>query len=123
MDKQLRDKWVAALRSGEYKQTTGSLRDTDENNQHLYCCLGVLCDVIDPTKWTVSGHYIFENGTKKGGSLSAEVSCKLGLSALVVEGATIEDTLVEMNDTDRKSFDEIADFIEREVPVEDESNG
>lgn len=34
-------KWVAALRSGRYKQGTGYLRD----NEDLYCCLGVLCEV------------------------------------------------------------------------------
>ena len=33
-------KWIAALRSGEYKQGRSYLRDGAE-----YCCLGVLCDV------------------------------------------------------------------------------
>lgn len=32
--------WVSALRSGEYKQTTGCLEDANGN-----CCLGVLCRV------------------------------------------------------------------------------
>lgn len=32
------DKWLAALRSGEYKQGAGFLCDLDGN----YCCLGVL---------------------------------------------------------------------------------
>lgn len=34
--------WVTALRSGEYGQADGSLREVDTNN---FCCLGVLCDV------------------------------------------------------------------------------
>lgn len=33
--------WVDALRSGDYHQTSGKLRSTDDR----YCCLGVLCDV------------------------------------------------------------------------------
>lgn len=33
-------KWIAALRSGEYKQTKGALRKADG-----FCCLGVLCDL------------------------------------------------------------------------------
>lgn len=40
MHKHIADKWVQALRSGDYKQTTGHLR-TDEG----FCCLGVLCDL------------------------------------------------------------------------------
>jgi hypothetical protein len=32
--------WIAALRNGEYTQTTGTLR-----NDQGYCCLGVLCDL------------------------------------------------------------------------------
>src|SRR3954467_3257157 len=38
--KEVRAKWVAALRSGEYKQTKSYLHD-----EQGYCCLGVLCDL------------------------------------------------------------------------------
>jgi hypothetical protein len=43
-------KWLAALRSGEYKQTQGVLAHTffseGENGEVTgYCCLGVLCDL------------------------------------------------------------------------------
>lgn len=40
MKPELKRKWVAALRSGKYKQGTGELFYRDE-----YCCLGVLCEV------------------------------------------------------------------------------
>lgn len=33
-------KWLAALRSGHYKQTQHSLREEDS-----FCCLGVLCNL------------------------------------------------------------------------------
>lgn len=33
--------WTAALRSGEYKQGAGKLR----NREDEFCCLGVLCDL------------------------------------------------------------------------------
>lgn len=36
------NKWIPALRSGEYEQGTGTLR-TVENQ---FCCLGVACDLI-----------------------------------------------------------------------------
>ena len=38
-------KWVDALRSGEYKQTRGALRGDDEGNEPKFCCLGVACDL------------------------------------------------------------------------------
>ena len=38
MPQKLKDKWLAALRSGKYKQGTGKLRDDSGG----YCCLGVL---------------------------------------------------------------------------------
>ena len=42
MKKEVADKWVAALRSGDYKQTTGQLANA-ERTEH--CCLGVLCEM------------------------------------------------------------------------------
>lgn len=41
MDPAIRARWVAALRSGEYEQAWGVLRD-DAGGR---CCLGVLCDL------------------------------------------------------------------------------
>lgn len=49
MDKDWKDKWVIALRSGDYKQGKYKLRNADDS----FCCLGVLCDIVDPTKWIV----------------------------------------------------------------------
>lgn len=34
--------WVAALRSGNYRQGNGTLHNIGQNT---YCCLGVLCDL------------------------------------------------------------------------------
>lgn len=49
MNEQIKADWIAALRSGEYKQTTGSLRRLtprpDINAPSGMCCLGVLCDL------------------------------------------------------------------------------
>lgn len=46
MNKEIKQKWVEALRSGEYKQGKGTLR-----TNNLFCCLGVLCDITFPDKW------------------------------------------------------------------------
>lgn len=47
MNQEIKAKWVAALRSGQYKQGKECLR----NEENHFCCLGVLCDIIDNTKW------------------------------------------------------------------------
>lgn len=47
MTPELKEKWAAALESGEYEQAQGMLRDNDDG----MCCLGVLCHLVDPSKW------------------------------------------------------------------------
>lgn len=50
MKPELKENWIKALRSGKYTQTSNHLRVNDG-----YCCLGVLCDVLDPKKWGGKG--------------------------------------------------------------------
>lgn len=46
MNKAVKDKWLAALRSGEYKQGQESLHVKGEDGEpDKFCCLGVLCDL------------------------------------------------------------------------------
>jgi hypothetical protein len=63
MDDILADKWIAALRSGKYTQTTNALRADDR-----FCCLGVLCDISNKGKWSTDrgrdySAFVFENET------------------------------------------------------------
>ena len=65
MKKQWKQKWIEALRSGRYHQGQGYLRsvfqDPDGNRGDpaldKYCCLGVLCDLVDPSGWDAGGSY------------------------------------------------------------------
>jgi hypothetical protein len=41
MNKEIKARWLAALRSGEYEQGQGQLVSEEGH----YCCLGVLCDL------------------------------------------------------------------------------
>lgn len=47
MDKAVKERWVAALRSGKYRQGREYLREDPEDRHHhaKFCCLGVLCKV------------------------------------------------------------------------------
>ena len=48
MNKDIAREWVTALRSGEYPQGMGGLRQYGDliRSEVTYCCLGVLCDVV-----------------------------------------------------------------------------
>jgi len=45
MKKRVKKEWVKALRSGDYRQGTGKLKFTTDEEGDLYCCLGVLRDL------------------------------------------------------------------------------
>lgn len=42
-------KWIKALRSGKYKQGTGTLKQYDSKGNAQHCCLGVLCELYNET--------------------------------------------------------------------------
>ena len=56
MNPEVKAKWVAALRSGEYKQVEGALKKGIG-----FCCLGVLCDLYAKErgvrKWSPSAYW------------------------------------------------------------------
>jgi hypothetical protein len=45
MKKEWADKWISALKSGKFKQSFGVL-----SNNEGYCCLGVLCKIVDDNR-------------------------------------------------------------------------
>lgn len=102
-------KWLKALRSGKYNRTTGLLRRTHKNADVVgHCCLGVLCDIVDPNGWYKNGAHKFSfNGwnRKDDGMISKTFLDSVGL--------TMEDgrTLARLNDSGKYSFDKIADKI------------
>jgi len=121
MNQHVKELWVNALRSGDYSQAKGALR-----NAQGYCCLGVLCDLYiqeDPHQRT---HWINEypevlNQAKY--FLQGEGDF---LPSSVVKWAELDDcdpnvefgeeyvSLAELND-ERKTFVEIAQLIENQL--------
>lgn len=44
--------WLAALEGGKYKQAQGRLKREDQHDLgEKFCCLGIRCDLFDPTAW------------------------------------------------------------------------
>ena len=80
MNNELLQIWVDALRSGQFKQGTGTLRNSDDE----YCCLGVLCQLSELGTWkardTGSLEYIINNQQNTSTSyLPKEVATLLNL--------------------------------------------
>lgn len=111
MDADLRREWLAALRSGKYRQGEGSLR-VCSNSRPSYCCLGVLCRTMG-ARWI--------DGFPKINKivLEHEEDSYLSAAALKITGLdrATQETLATMNDSGTP-FKEIADYIECNVPAE-----
>jgi hypothetical protein len=54
MNKTIKKKWIEALESDKYRKGKGRLKSNDGS----YCCLGVLCDILDKGEWT--HHYDYK---------------------------------------------------------------
>lgn len=101
-----RKRWVKALRSGKYTQERGYLRIG-----RGYCCLGVLCDIQNKGKWSLSSDQFEEvpvyefSGT---GVYSPSRAISKSVNVYLKDGYMTFDVL---NDDYGMSFDEIADVI------------
>lgn len=110
MDANFKEKWVAALRSGNYKQAQYSLKDAKG-----FCCLGVLCDLYDNTKWEeVDSTRGYSNYKLGDGTIESTWLPDKLAKALEIDSTSVAE-LVTMNDRDNKSFAEIADHIEKNL--------
>lgn len=123
MNPEIKEKWVAALRSGEYEQANGTLHKIEQKDGkevHSYCCLGVLCElavadgVVEPKRHL---------GRDVGGyGPNAEVWF-LPIPVREWAGMDSGDPEVEygeyvnlssLNDVNKLSFTEIADVIDNQ---------
>lgn len=102
LPKEFAQKWVDALRSGEYGQTTGKLF---AEGTCSYCCIGVAGHVLG-----VSNARLLKGNTNK---LTAYAFEDVFKSDPLPHGLQAE--LIIMNDDDGKNFTEIADWIEENV--------
>jgi hypothetical protein len=102
VDEAIKQKWVEALRSGNYQQTQGALHKINDG----YCCLGVLCE-IEGLEWAQHGGKVMRplNGTSPA-YLPSSFAARVGLTK------TQQNTLAALNDGG-KPFNYIATVIER----------
>lgn len=106
MQPEIKERWITALRSGDYPQTRCQLR----SEKPEYCCLGVLCDIAVQDglgEWD-GEEYVSPSGGRRTGYLPLNV---LDWSGLTEDGMA---DLVKLNDTNGLAFDAIADYVEEQ---------
>ena len=107
-----RAEWVRRLRSGDYKQGRGQLR----NKNDRYCCLGVLCEMA--AEVGVVNARPLRYGWDYGGSVGTlppavrEWSGVRGDTGFIKPKEGSADDLVMLNDDEGYTFKRIADVIE-----------
>lgn len=114
-----RTNWLEALRSGEYRQTSSKLYDSNDNG---YCCLGISCIVIGLEKEDITGlpyptrHPMYtglpDSIRQDSDDIHSNTTDKL---------SPFIKTLVNMNDginQPLKSFAQIADWLEENTEPE-----
>ena len=108
--KEMKQKWLEALRSGEYKQTKGTLKGVNEDGEVGYCCLGVFLSAVledePPKAYLEEGYETYAD----------EGPQEMYNKTMSILGEGIQQAGIDMNDFG-KSFVEIADMIEKEWMV------
>lgn len=119
---EVKEKWTAALRSGDYKQGIGQLKRTNYSgvkSEPSFCCLGVLCEVLEVSKDADYDGYIFNGATFTG-----EIEYHWAVENLF-ENSTLDIRYVKRdvlgfmrecilnNDSYHMSFEDIANWVEK----------
>lgn len=115
MNPEIKAQWIDALRSGEYQQTKGKLR-----NSNGFCCLGVLTDLyVKETnqEWTYSKQDEKYEYLDCGFTLPEKVMVLADLDEEDPKICTEDSgcTLAHYNDSKGYTFNQIADLIEENL--------
>ena len=126
MKPEIKQRWIDALRSGNYKQGYFKLKTND-----CFCVIGVLCDIL---KNELNGYWKYNYFVCQDKLFCVEEmkACKppntvikyCGFKPeqnnryyfpLVKYGDNSERSLIKLNDIDRLTFEQLADIIEEQL--------
>lgn len=114
MKRDIQARWIDGLLGGDYEQGSGVLRSRNDK----FCCLGVLCDIIDPAGWNQynkDAPYEFKyRKIERIGFLPESLENEVGLVG------DEQYTLSTLNDGGG-SFARIAAYIRDNIPAEEEA--
>jgi hypothetical protein len=111
---QLKQSWIAALRSGHYTQGRGLLRERSLTGDARFCAMGVLFDLIaTPAQWDrlTKPAVRFGMSDEVSGYMPAEILGEIGVSDM-------QQALIAGLNDDGKTFEQIADVIEKDFEDE-----
>lgn len=123
MDKRIKQKWLDALRSGDYEQGKFWLRCGNKEDSN-FCCLGVLCDIYsrehdeqwkfpEDSKNFDATEYAAEAFSFEGESELLPNSVAEWAGFVVAVDERPIRNLADLNDKG-KTFEEIANVIEKQ---------
>lgn len=124
MKQEIKEKWIEALRSGEYEQGMSTLH-FQEYSEERFCCLGVLCELAvkeevvsevstERTNFNPRIHFLYD-GEKTGLPPSVLEWTGLDHKFPELDPDSEEDplSLPMLNDSGDFSFDDIAALIDK----------
>lgn len=111
MNREIRDKWTAALRSGTYRQGESKLRSSDDE----FCCLGVLCELaveegVIPQPELDGDRYVYDGGAHS--YLPKSVMVWAGLDSDNARYSNAPNDLLALDNDRGVAFPQIAAIIE-----------
>ena len=112
MNQDIKQRWVDALRSGEYQQGRGCLHDSKNNS---FCCLGVLTDLYikeHDKEWHKPGRCTELTFERNGGALPPSVITWAGLSN---RNPCVGGDRIAGHNDGGMPFDELAQLIEEHL--------
>src|SRR5262249_12501553 len=111
MNPLLKRTWIAALRSGDYQQGHGILRERSLRGRTRFCAMGVLFDLVSRARW-------WDRLTRRAGRtdmvlgyVPMEVLAEIGIS-------NAQQALITSLNDSGKTFEQIADVIEQDFEDE-----
>jgi len=127
MKAEIKEKWLEALRSGDYEQGEGGLHKGE-----TFCCLGVLCDIaikegigrwapnVDLENENEIDLYGFNGGECRVLPLQIQDWAGLRLSNPIVRHSNVKGSnpfkkAISVVNDNYGDFDEIADLIEKQL--------
>lgn len=129
MKPEIAERWAAALESDKYQQTINALVETKDDGQVLHCAVGVLCELaaedglvvrsinrngVGGYHYRVSWGMDFEScALPKTLHEWAGTACDRAATGIEVTHDEIQTTVIDLNDSERLTFPEIAQVIRK----------
>lgn len=114
LPKKFKTQFVKALRSGEYKQGEGYLKEGNKKDGFTYCCLGVAAELIGCLLIPSKHSYIMGRDDFQMNAGNKPVKGYTKVPKILQGKGSISDKLAGMNDSGI-SFEDIATYIEENL--------